>query len=691
MKSSKVAIISGIICFIILSFTTLTARAARDTGFGSGGVATAVFPPVNSRSQKLAVLPDGKILTAGKTYGNTAYYGELVLAQFNADGSPDGAFGSGGKTVLPNFERVSDVYLLERTADGRFMVGGTFVNAANRTDAFIIRFQPNGIIDKSFADYGFLLIGNRTVADIEPLADGSFLVAGLSDPNQTSFWSGYVTRYTSAGQVDPTFAGGVFTTTFTDTIRVKFDSVKRLGPNRILATGTAGGLNGAAFVVMAMVDDNGLPVASFGNGGKVQSNFNIRNFALDPSALVVLPNGRIYVNYNGGWVAIYAANGILEQNKKIDGLESAASFVLTNDGRIVVAGYYPNVSNQLRIVAYSLYLKPLSALVPDIVWFDYAIQPDGKIIAAGQSNGASSTDLTAARYLSFEAIAPRRLDFNGDGRAEIGVCRQTPDRSLCYILFSGGGYRTVTGIWASQTILAEDYNGDGLTDLANWSVGTPSNLQQGSFSGLLTDPQGSNGYGFATEWGTAGDVPVGGDFDNDGVADFAVYRGGTWYVLRSSDHAMQAAGWGLPGDKPAAADYDGDGKTDFAVFRPSNGLWAISRSSDQAPYFALFGLAEDRPVPADYDGDGKADLAVFRPSTGVWYEMRSTEGFAAAAFGIASDRPVPADYDGDGKTDIAVFRPAAGDWYFLNSRDGFGVVHWGMAGDVPLTTAYSAY
>src|SRR5258705_5162791 len=178
------------------------------------------------------------------------------------------------------------------------------------------------------------------------------------------------------------------------------------------------------------------------------------------------------------------------------------------------------------------------------------------------------------------------------------------------------------------------------------------------------------------------------DFDGDEKADIAVYRGGLWYVLRSSDGGITAVPWGgAAQDIPVPADYDGDGKTDIAVYR--SGLWYVLRSSDgRGTAVAWGGAAQDIPVPADYDGDGKTDIAVYR--SGLWYVLRSSDGgiTTVAWGGAAQDIPVPADYDGDGKTDIAVYR--SGLWYVLRSSDG-GVttVPWGGAAqDIPVPADY---
>ena len=69
------------------------------------------------------------------------------------------------------------------------------------------------------------------------------------------------------------------------------------------------------------------------------------------------------------------------------------------------------------------------------------------------------------------------------------------------------------------------------------------------------------------------------DYDGDGETDIAVYRDGTWFIIRSSDGGFTVMSWGgVLADKPVPGDYDGDGKADVAVYR--NGTWFIIRSSD---------------------------------------------------------------------------------------------------------------
>ncbi|MBV9780944.1 MAG: VCBS repeat-containing protein, partial [Acidobacteriaceae bacterium] len=109
-----------------------------------------------------------------------------------------------------------------------------------------------------------------------------------------------------------------------------------------------------------------------------------------------------------------------------------------------------------------------------------------------------------------------------------------------------------------------------------------------------------------SNWGTAGDIIVSGDFDGDGVLDYAVWRPstGVWFIVPSNGNTPYTQQWGAPGDIPVPGDYDGDGKTDFAVWRPSEGNWYVLQSSNGTQVVQQWGASGDIPVGMDYDGDG---------------------------------------------------------------------------------------
>jgi hypothetical protein len=268
-----------------------------------------------------------------------------------------------------------------------------------------------------------------------------------------------------------------------------------------------------------------------------------------------------------------------------------------------------------------------------------------------------------------------RADFDGDGRADVSVFRQSI--GTWYSLNSNTGFSQFQFGLANDRLVPGDYDGDGVTDFA---VFRPSN-------GTWYIQRSTAGFTYF-QFGLSSDLPAQADFDGDGITDYAVFRpsNGTWY-FQASGAGFVSVDFGINGDKPVVGDYDGDGKADIAVFRPSNGTWYVQRSL--LGFTAIqFGLSTDKVVPADYDGDGKTDVAVFRSSNGTWYQLLSSSGFASTAFGTSFDVPVPGDYDFDGRADVAVFRPGNATWYRLDSSNGFSATPFGQTPDHPVEAGY---
>jgi hypothetical protein len=281
------------------------------------------------------------------------------------------------------------------------------------------------------------------------------------------------------------------------------------------------------------------------------------------------------------------------------------------------------------------------------------------------------------------------VDFDADGRAEIGVYRDGGSGIWYTLNHVTNAFNAVAFGTLYDAVTPIDSDSDSRTDLTVWRPDT------GVFYTLFS----SDGSLQSEQFGQVGDDPrIGGDYTGDGVGDIAVWRAAApgsqavFYILDLLLGGFQAVPFGVSGsDVTVTGDYDGDRAADMAVYRLTSGTYYILRSS--LGFLGMqFGDANmDALVPGDYDGDGTTDFAVFRyggSTPGTWYIWQSSTGtLRSEAFGLGTDRPLPADYDGDGKTDLAVTRTAGGayTWYILQSSNGaLKAVGFGADGDFQL-------
>jgi len=151
---------------IFLNFASFAFAAPGnlDPTFGMGGkVTTAVG--TEDRGNAMVLQPDGKIVVGGRTRPGATRY-DFALARYNADGSLDTSFGTGG-TVLTSLNRATapedEILALVLQPDGKIIAVGS---ARAASGAFIstgiVRYNPNGSLDSSFGNGGIVLI-NRVV------------------------------------------------------------------------------------------------------------------------------------------------------------------------------------------------------------------------------------------------------------------------------------------------------------------------------------------------------------------------------------------------------------------------------------------------------------------------------------------------------------------------------------------------
>jgi putative lipoic acid-binding regulatory protein len=184
--------------------------------------------------------------------------------------------------------------------------------------------------------------------------------------------------------------------------------------------------------------------------------------------------------------------------------------------------------------------------------------------------------------------------------------------------------------------------------------------------------------------GTAGDIPLIGDFNKDGKGDMAIFNNGLWSVDTTRDLVADLIfAYGSAGDIPLVGDFNKDGADDIAIFR--KGLWCVATTGDHVSDLVFgYGIAGDIPLVGDINKDGRDDTAVFR--NGMWYVDTNMDQIADLVFAYrnAGDIPLVGDINKDGRDDTAVFKN--GMWCVDTNMDQMAdlVFSYGIAGDVPL-------
>ena len=202
---------------------------------------------------------------------------------------------------------------------------------------------------------------------------------------------------------------------------------------------------------------------------------------------------------------------------------------------------------------------------------------------------------------------------------KIGVFR--PSTHIYYQDFNGNG------VWNGAVIdraynfgitgdlpVSGDWNNDRISEIGVFRPSTHIYYQDFNGNGVWEGAEMDRAYNF----GITGDLPVSGDWNNDRISEIGVFRPSThiYYQDFNGDSVWNGAvidrayNFGITEDLPVSGDWTNDGISEIGVFRNSthlfyldyngNGVWngaKVDRSYN-------FGITGDIPITGDWNNDG---------------------------------------------------------------------------------------
>lgn len=343
-----------------------------DLTFGTGGKVTT---SVGSDDSAYAVdfQSDGKVVVAGHSYNGSTYL--FAVARYNSNGSLDTSFDTDGKVTTSFGTGRSDWgKAVGIQSDGKIVVAGVTGDSNGMNgDIALARYNSNGTLDSAFGTNGKVTtdIGGYfdEVRDLVLQSDGKIVVAGFSAIN-----SGFaVVRYNTNGSLDSTFGtGGVVTTSFGNGTAVGFSLGIQADGKIVVSGGFSDGANYG--FAAARYSTTGSLDTTFGTGGKVTTVISTPtgtdiDYTTD---LKIQSDGKIVVAGHSATGVSYAGTDFVLVRYNTDG---SLDSTFGTGGKVITD---IGTSNEKAVAL--------------------AVQSNGKIIAAGLSNGPTSFISTLVRY-----------------------------------------------------------------------------------------------------------------------------------------------------------------------------------------------------------------------------------------------------------------------------------------------------
>jgi uncharacterized delta-60 repeat protein len=322
----------------------------------------------------------GKIIAVGSSFTTP---GSITVIRYNADGTPDSTFGSGGITVTSLPSADASAFAATLQADGKVLVAGRSCPVSGFSSFLLLRYHTDistgtpGTLDAGFGTGGIVTTGipsgTSTGANAVALSGTNILVAGHSKIGGRFVIA--LAKYTSNGALDSTFgSGGIVTTPIFSLDADAAALAVQPADSKIVVAGLAGSaVTNVWDVALLRYNTDGTLDLPFGGTNTGMITTDIGSSSNYANAVALQADGKIVV----------AGNAF------------ASPFANTSD--IAVLRY--NTDGTLDTTGFG---SPNGYVTTNIGAFDngfaVAVQSDNKIVVAGNADAGMGDRLALLRY-----------------------------------------------------------------------------------------------------------------------------------------------------------------------------------------------------------------------------------------------------------------------------------------------------
>ena len=441
--------------------TRINPNGTRDDTFNTGtGFNVAAF--------KVLVQSDGKIVVVG---GFTTYSGssQSGIVRLNTDGTRDTTFNIG------NGVNNNSIYALSIQSDGKYIVGGNYLQYSGSSSVRITRINTDGTFDPTFntgVGFNSFVYATPIQPDGKIIAVGNFgQYNGLSAP--------FIIRLNTDGTRDATFNVG------TGLNSSATNAIIEPSTNKVIVVGNFTTYSGSSTNTTRIVriNPNGTQDTSFVSGTGFGSNVNFTTHLSVESDGKIYVGGGFFALYNGTTVNCFArinSSGSIDTTFPYTSSTSAAGFsntvrsIFISGSNIYFAGSYISyrpINNIVRINTDGtldtsfLIGSGLSSQANAV-----KLQSDGKIIVAGSISSYNGINTGVTSIIRINTDGTRDTSFNtgtGFNAQVFSIDIQSDDKILAlgnFTSYSGSTQNRITRI-----------NTDGTRD-TSFNVGTGINV-----------------------------------------------------------------------------------------------------------------------------------------------------------------------------------------------------------------------